>query len=212
MRTHDDTREPHGPWILAAHPWADVQITATCYAPATATAPARAVSSGWDPATMIALLRVLVCGLIVFAAVQWLEVVLGTGIQRVLVCNSFDSAPATARCTVSDAFVVVHQGATGATLQVTVAGDAPGRRVPVTIDVRESNGAGLVIATGTDRWMLHPDGAGVAVLALQGVFAACRIPLPAAPAGSTNWQQVTYVVAVRERTTILGETAFHVAV
>jgi hypothetical protein len=160
---------------------------------------------------VLALLSVLLCGIAVVAAVQGLDLVLGAGAQRVRVCNRFDSVPATARCTVSDPFIVVRDGTTGAALQIAVPDDASRPRVPVTIDVSETNGAGLVLATGRTRRVLQPDGAGVAVLPLQGVFAASRIPLPSTSAGISNWERATYAVQVRDRTTILGETVFHAA-
>jgi hypothetical protein len=187
--THNPARQPDRPWTLAAPPWAPE----------------------WDGATVLALLSVLLCGIALVAAVQGLDRVLGAGAERVRVCNRFDAFPATARCSVSDPFIVVRDGTTSASLQIAVPDDASHPRVPVTIDVSETNGAGLVIATGRIRRVLQPDGAGVAVLPLQGVFAACRIPLPATSAGNPNWERATYVVLVRDRTTILGETVFHAA-
>jgi hypothetical protein len=179
--------------------------------PAAGATPVRAVSGGWDTATVLALLSVLLCGIAVVAAVQGLDRVLGAGAQRVRVCNRFDSFPATGRCTMSDPFIVVRDGTTSASLQIAVPDDASRPRVPVTIDVSETNGTGVVLTTGSIRRVLQPDGAGVAVLPLQGVFAACRIPLPATPVGSPNWERATYAVQVRDRTTILGETVLHIA-
>jgi hypothetical protein len=158
---------------------------------------------------VLKLLSVLLCGIAVVAAVQRLDLALGAGAQRVQVCNRFDASPPTARCTGSDPFIIVRDGTTSASLQIAVAGHASRPGVPVTIDVSETNGRGLVVATGRIRQVLQPDGAGVAVLPLQGVFAACGIPLSAGAAGSPNWEQTTYAVEVRDRTTILGETMFH---
>jgi hypothetical protein len=147
----------------------------------------------------------------VVTAVQRLDRVLGAGAQRVQVCNRLNASPAAARCTVSDPFIVLRDGITSASLQINVPDDASRPRVPVTIEVSETNGAGLVVATGRIRRVVQPDSVGVAVLPLQGVFASARIPLPAPSAGSPNWEQATYAVQVRDRTTLLGETMFHAA-
>jgi hypothetical protein len=209
MFTHNHARQPDQPWTRAAPPWVPESAPGICRRRAADATPVRAVAGGWDTAAALALLSVLLCGIAVVAAVHGLDQVLGAGAQRVRVCNRFDPVPATARCTVSDPFIVVHDGATSAALQIAVPDAASRPRVPVTIDVSETNGAGLVLATGRIRRVLQPDSAGVAVLPLQGVFAASRILLPATPAGSPDWERATYAVQVRDRTTILGETVFH---
>jgi hypothetical protein len=213
MLSHDSTRRPDRPWTLPAQSWVpgSAPSPSNCCPPAAAATPAWTVSRGRDRVTVRVLLSVLLCGIAVVAAVQWRDLVLGAGGQRIQVCNRYDYSPDMARCTVSDPFIVVHHGTTSAYLQIALSGHAPRSGVPVTIDVSESNGAGLVTATASSRRMLHPDGAGVAVLPLQGVFAACRIPLPAASAGSPNWERAAYAVVVRDRTTILGEILVHAA-
>jgi len=211
MLIQDGPRHPDRPWTLSAQPWAPESAPSTCCPPAAAVTPARALSGGWNLATVLALLGVLLCGIAVVAMVQGLDLVLGAAAQRVRICNRFDYSAATARCTASDPFIVVHHGTTSASLQIDVSGDPSRSGVPVTIGVTENNGAGLVIATCVTRRLLHPDGAGVAVLSLQGVFVACHIPLPAPPMGSPGWERATYAVQVRDSTTILGSRRFHVA-
>ena len=211
MLSHNGTRQPDRSWTLSAQPWAPESASAIGCPPATAAIPARAVFGGWDIAAVLALLGVLLGGIAVVAVVQGLDLVRGAAAQRVKICNPFDAAAVTARCTASDPFIVVHQGTTGASLQIDVTGEASRAGVPVTIRVTEDNGAGLVIASGSTRRVLHPDGVGVAVLPLQGVFAGCRISLPTAPVGSPGWERATYTVAVRDRSTTLGETVLHVA-
>jgi hypothetical protein len=169
------------------------------------------VSGGWDIATVLVPLGVFLSGITVVAMVHGLDLLLGAGAQPVQVCNNFDYSAVTARCTAADPFIVVHHSTTSASLQIDVSGKISRAGVPVTIRVTEDNGLGLVIAVGSTRRVLHPGGAGVAVLPLQGVLAACRVPLPAAPVGSPEWERASYDVEVAGTTTSLGETMFHVA-
>jgi hypothetical protein len=211
MAIHTSTRRSDRPQVVSCQAWALESAPAIGCPPAVAATPARAVTGSWDAATVLALLCVLLCSIAVVAVVQRLDRMLGAGTQRLQVCNHFDYPAATARCTASDPFIVVHHRTTSAALQIDVSGDASRSGVPVTIAVTESNGAGLVTATGTTRKVLHPDGAGVAVLSLQGVFGACHIMLPATPLGSPSWERATYELQVRDRTNILAATIFHIA-
>jgi hypothetical protein len=211
MSAQYSAQQSDHPWTLSSQPWAIENAPSITYPlPAPAT-PMRSVSQNWGGAPVLVLCSILLCCLAVAGVVQGLDLVLGAGPQHVRVCNGFDASAVTAGCTASDPFVIVRDGATSASLQINVPADAARSPVPVTISVSETNGAGLVVATGSSRRVLQPNGAGVAMLPLQSVFAASHIPLPAPSAGNPNWERSTYVVQVRDHTTILGETMFHAA-
>jgi hypothetical protein len=211
MFTHNSARQSDYPWTIASQPWATENAPSIASPLPAAATPVRSVSRGWEGTPVLVLFSILLCCLAVVAAVQGLDLVLGAGAQRVQVCNRFDSTSATAHCAMGDSFIIVRDGATSASLRISVPRDSARPRVPVTIEVSETNGTGLMVADGSSHRVLQPDGMGVAVLPLQDVFAAARIPLPAPSAGSPNWERVTYTVQVRARTTILGDAVFHAA-
>jgi hypothetical protein len=211
MSTHDNTHYPDQSLTISSQARALDRAPSSWYPPAPNTAPVRATSAGRDAVAVIAALSVLLCGMALVAIVQRFDQVLGADTLRIQVCNRFDFSPITARCTGSDPFIVVRHGVTGAYLQVSTSADASGLPVPVTISVTETNGAGLVLARGSTRWVLPRSGSGVAVVAMQDVFSASGIPLAGATLESHGWESDTYSVQVRTGATVLGDSIFHVA-